>query len=35
MAEARTVLLSAYEKFGEGFGIADLREARSLLEMSS
>jgi hypothetical protein len=35
VAEARTFVLSASEKFTEGFDIADLRNARSLLEMSA
>ncbi|MBR1120944.1 winged helix-turn-helix domain-containing protein [Bradyrhizobium lablabi] len=35
MAEARAVVLSVYEKFTEGFEIADLRAARSLLALPS
>jgi predicted ATPase len=35
MADARAVVLSAYEKFTEGFEIADLRAARSLLALPS
>ena len=35
LAEAKVLVLPVYEKFTEGFEIADLRNARLLLEMSS
>ncbi|MCC8935665.1 winged helix-turn-helix domain-containing protein [Bradyrhizobium sp. Arg68] len=35
VAEARAIVLSVYEKFTEGFDIADLRNARFLLDLPS